>query len=107
MATIWNITKQTHVCQYLSFAGPTYMNVVTDSSVTKNTYLNMFTALYLRHLFLSSCVETLKSNEICDLGNESKLNKQICFTVLVVSVMPHRGKCEVKCMPYHSTAKLK
>ena len=84
VATIWNITKQTHVCQYLSFAGPTYMNIVTDSSVTKNANLNMFTALYLRHLFLLPCVETLKSNEICDRGNESKL-KQNYYVFAVMS----------------------
>ena len=31
--------------------------------------------------------------------------KQKCFTVLVVGVMPPKGKCDVQNMPYHSTTK--
>ena len=38
-------------------------------------------------------------------GSKNKLNKQTCFAFLVVGVMPPRGKCDVQCMPYHSTAK--
>ena len=86
-------------------APPVYLNLFTDNSVTNNEHSIIFAASNERDLFLLTSKKAFESDKNCDRGNKSKLNKQTCFTVLVVGVMPPRGKCDVQCMPYHSTAK--
>ena len=75
MATKRNLTKQTCVCHYLPFAGPVYASIFANNSVTNNAISNLFAAFYFKCIILLPYKKALKSNKICDCGNEMKLNK--------------------------------